>query len=140
MYYLPDKEDLRLGYEYEEFLPYHNKWEKRVITELSNDKDGGGGFADIEFLINSFPQHVRVSNLTKEQIESEGWELMITEDWVKVSVFNKNDFQYELLFDELKHTITVIKFRKKESSILFSGECLSINEFRMITRKSLKIE
>ena len=41
-YFTPKEEDLRLGFEYEEYLKYQNKWENRIITELSNDRDAGG--------------------------------------------------------------------------------------------------
>ena len=125
-YFTPKEEDLRLGFEYEEYLKYQNKWENRIITELSNDRDGGGGFADIEFLISAYPQYVRVSFLNNEQIENEGW--YFTQQIGNTLFFKKKDF--ELTFNN--NYININNFG--ENDLGYWGQCKDVNTLRYITK------
>jgi hypothetical protein len=146
-YYTPEKGDLRLGYEYEEFLPAWGKWESKQITELCNDRDGMGGFAQAEFLIDSYPEWIRVQSLTKEKIEAQGWEyiggqMISNGEHIFVKRINKDSITNETLYKYdliIRYNLTT-KFLVIENDgdynlnydCYFKGECKSINDFRYI--------
>jgi hypothetical protein len=156
-YYIPEKEDLRLGYEYQEFLPSWNVWEDRKIEELHNTREGSGGFADIEYLLDDRPQHIRVLHLTKEQIEKEGWKLKDSPEYSDIKddldgdtdtsgwyMFRKGKWEVRWWgkpdYIEIYETYLVGVFlptdehKKLQHSCIYKGTCLSINEFRQITK------
>lgn len=147
-YFEPKKEDLRLGYEYEEFLPAWDKWESRKINELCNDRDGMGGFAQAEFLIDFYPKYIRVKFLTKEQIEAEGWKAEsqtlnnylrgIKKCSVKQGRMGHNwDYNIPVEFQftyDTKNCILKIMYISLDDLTWFEGECKDINTFRYICK------
>lgn len=131
-YFIPDKKDLYLGYEYEEFLPNLGVWDKKTITELTNDRDGSGGFADIEFLIDE-NKNIRVSYLTKEQIEKEGWEYR--GDNTDIYFFRKGDLMLDFTPKGYgKQFAYNISIGEDLYYPMYNGQCKSINEFRIICK------
>lgn len=128
-YYTPNKEDLRIGYECEISIPQdihflNYDWEKVVIKEE---------FFNHEKPYFPFTSKIRVPYLTKEQIESEGWEF--------------GESQYGLRFYAKKNNIILgtraLFYEARWLEVfregiplthLFSGQCKSINEFRYICK------
>jgi len=126
-YFTPSIEDIRVGYEGE----YHNwsmdemgkpelnynRWEKAILAP-------GNVKTMLEYGINGF----RVPYLTKEAIETEGWEVRIN----KVGDYEQPSFHKEVYqIDLIKPTcLRITRFNQ----VLFEGECKSINEFRYIIK------
>jgi hypothetical protein len=140
-YYTPNIEDIRVGYEFEQL--YENTWEKSTYstTHIS--------------LFNLYHKielgQIRVSYLTKEQIEIEGWEFttfpieiegtdkdVFVEGWEKTI---NEDLWYTLRKEGNLLIIEKRWYINQVSQVwetLFKGECKDINKFRTIC-KLLKI-
>ena len=116
-YYVPDIEELRVGYEMEVDYGYFtnaeiNTWHTYILKGVDDHVK--------DYLSKGY---YRTSYLTKEQIEAEGW---------KLYEINKGFYFY---FDESDHTMQI---NDHNGDVCFSGEVKSINEFRYIC-KLLKI-
>lgn len=138
-YFIPDIEDIRVGYEYE----FNEEGLQLVIVNFSNN-DPPQSIGEIKELWEKrifrgndwdimFPiteglkaNRIRTPYLSQEQIENEGWKL-------EGSVIRKGSF--EVYIDSNKHTAVIYNYN---GMCYFQGECKSINEFRYIC-KLLKI-
>lgn len=142
MYYTPEKEDIRIGYQCEtqkviqawthsiDFiirtdLTYDENWELTII-----DLPLSGNLSVDHCLELLESEHLRVPYLTKEQIEAEGWVESHSH-----GVFEKGDFKLGYLGNEDNSPQIWIKciYHMK-----YEGDCKSINELRYIS-KLLKI-
>lgn len=127
-YYIPNKEDVRIGYEYE--LARNDEQTDWAFYIQDHDFEG------LEFYITD--GYMRTLYLTSEQIESEEWKvtnLLIGEFDTSIdnAIIEFSKKEYKLLFDSNNHHITLYS-----KGILYNGECKSINELRTIC-KWLKI-
>ena len=122
-YYVPNIEDIRIGYEIEgKAYGGEELWFKLIINApnwadmlCSKDCDG----------IYTLPSDIyRVPFLTKEQIEQEGYRT----DHI-------SDTGMYFFFDDITHVLKICDYNGDMS---YNGECKSINEFRYIC-KLLKI-
>ena len=122
-YFTPAIEDIHAGYECELLL--YAKWEPNTVKPYTALKSVVKCIKD---------KVIRVSYLTKEQIEAEGWFLhgQGNDNGIVHSLF-KNSFRVAIWKDSLK-----IEVQESEGNILFHGECKDINTFRTIC-KLLKI-
>tara|TARA_R110000868_G_scaffold14426_4_gene67227 strand:+ start:34535 stop:34927 length:393 start_codon:yes stop_codon:yes gene_type:complete len=122
-YFTPDIEDIHVGYECEILK---EAWEPFKF----NVEDIIPVFA----MVNSktiVSDKIRVSYLTKEQIEAEGWEQRGKGNvgGVVYGYYNKNDSSICAWGDSTK-----IEIQEREGNILFYGECKDINTFRKICK------
>lgn len=148
-YYTPDIEDIRIGYEFEynghfKHLP-PQEW-KKIVMDYEFFTEGGGW--DNEPMSMYYlpkikhytePENIRVSYLTKEQIEAEGWEEM-KPPIVAINLYFREapyikgeyrmDYNFEMQLMQIQHN----SYYKD----IFYGKIKSINEFRWIC-KLLKI-
>jgi len=136
-YYTPAIEDLHVGYEYEYRVGKNYAWNTAKILDLYTDRDGCGTYEVEQYLGEG---NIRTPYLTKEQIESEGWEIK-TYDIHKAFDFafkKENYFGVRLKTGKLDiHMADVIKDKYLENTShgrLYYGECKSINEFRTICK------
>jgi len=125
-YFVPDIEDLRVGYEYEKFFEYLDpQW----ISMIIND------YLDMEVDLDQ----MRVPYLTKEQIEAEGWKVVGNNN--QFDYFTKDKYQLDFLINGYGGENTVpytISIGEDLYYPGYNGQCKSINEFRFIC-KLLKI-
>lgn len=144
-YYTPNREDIRVGYEYQIFEDFdilpEKIWHKFI--------HGIAGTDNPENMTHPFPikeGRIRTLYLTKEQIEAEGWSLGgIGESWFYKKLagveysdgeyFLDNNFipfnDYELHYNF--HTKKLI-IQDQNRETLYNGGCPSINEFRTIIK------
>jgi hypothetical protein len=145
-YFTPDIEDIRIGYEYEQYHPkYHknndgetedrNEWIKKVFGEPLMYGDTLSKHIEQE--------NIRTPYLTNEQIEAEGWERL---DFKREERYIYEKGNYFLVFNEKVKTINIIlRDPSKESEISWSlqtsperfkffCECKCINTFRTICK------
>ena len=145
-YFVPDIEDIRVGYEFE-LIKYSSNnyglnksecsWTKHT---LKKEDIFSSGYKEDSFLetcisyLNS--KHLRVPYLTKEQIEAEGWREVSKFRYEKINsnitIYYGNDHYLWIM-----HPATTI-LGEKYLANSFKGEIKSINEFRYIC-KLLKI-
>lgn len=119
-YYTPDLEDIRIGYSCE--IKSNDNWDFYVVGEGYENITINRAINETKF------GGIRTPYLTKEDIESEKWK------WDRTySCYMKNDVKL-WLEDNQKLSLMV------EHDYLFNGECKSINEFKYITEKLLKIK
>jgi len=121
-YFTPDIEDIRIGYECEIIDPYTGNWTnyKFKLQEV---------YGEDNCLVLNFVY--RVSYLTKEQIEAEGW----ISNGKDIPTLKKG--VYTIWFSSYKF-LRIFEEQCSESFPLYTGEVKSINEFRYIC-KLLKI-
>lgn len=127
-YFIPVIEDICSGYEYQVNDKYGKDGDWKTTTEFSNayDFDDNPHYAimkDIEV------GRIRVSYLTREQIETEGWEFDVTITQASSRFFKGN---YGLFFNKENQRIRV--WVVKNQIQIFDGKCKSINEFRTIQK------
>ena len=132
-YYTPSIEDIRVGYECEshewcsdELGISELNYDRWVRTTLNNSR--------VETIVKYGIKGIRVPYLTKEQIESEEWKHKRLNLFIK----EKKDIKYSLYL--LEGEKVMISRESPNFHILYTGECPSINEFRYITNKLLKIQ
>lgn len=144
-YYIPDIEDIHIGYECELKLKENSKtkWCKIII------EDG----QDIEEIVRSYcygiPNDIRTPYLTKEQIEAEGWksignmgilDLSNNDEFITTNdLFVRDDYpnmtiHYNYAIHDMWITIPgkIVEHKISYRANIFHGECKSINEFRYI--------
>ena len=127
-YFTPDIEDICIGYELE--VHYNFKlngiFHKKIINSFEE-------LADIHSRMSG-DCVIRVSYLTKEQIETEGWEKMnapimsIGHGFLYIPFLKKNcrlDYNY---------TTNILNIKKDDVTNLYYGECKDINTFRKIIK------
>ena len=139
-YFVPEISDLRVGYECEIYEQSTNKLIKKIDWHpvkviIGNSKYGKS------IAINRIPNYlkqdkIRVSYLTKEQIESEGWKFngtgFIGVDNKEIEVYNKKNCELRKYKNEF---ITIAQFIENQLiDILYKGTCKSINELRRIQK------
>lgn len=156
-YFVPDIEDLRIGYELEaEELRFADNnpddpngkwWKKCTISSIESKEDNpfnpetisGIWQRDIVYVRTTF----RTPHLTKEQIEAEGWISKSLGDR-SIPAFIKGNFM--MGFNKETHFISIMPIDPVKWEFVnvgsvwcaYQGECKSINEFRYIC-KLLKI-
>lgn len=130
-YYIPNIEDLRVGYlceihNYNEFN--EDEWVGCVIGEAYNSKDS---LRNRESVTLPFPELLRTPYLTKEQIEKEGWNLVGELDLKNhyYGNFIKNGNELRFWTND-----SYVEIFDKYEDILYQGTCPSINEFRTICK------
>lgn len=145
-YFIPDIEDIRVGYECE--------WQSKIRKETWHKE-----IFDVD-LVNIFydeyehsdedeplSEQFRTPYLTKKQIEAEGWNIWEQGPSAEGTSFIKDKYSCQLLMrgnvnalnagiDPNSTNLTISQY--KTGDVLFLGECKSINEFRYIC-KLLKI-
>ena len=147
-YYIPDIEDIRYGYQYEELwenIPIEGEkliqeWVSTIFGQSSDVYEynrikqivAGVHFSFISNDRNLIRRNqIRVPYLTQEQIEDEGWEYN-----PEFNEYYKKEHAINFL-DEWMYISEYIP-SGDENKIIFRGECKSINELRYIC-KLLKI-
>ena len=123
-YYIPNIEDLHIGYCCEFYLKLEDIKEGFWINTILQGVDG----AVKEYHSKNL---YRTPYLTKEKIEKEGWENG------EVTA-NKKGYFFFCRLERNILTITTVGTAACPEEILFKGRCPSINEFRTIC-KLLKI-
>lgn len=127
-YFTPDIEDIRVGYEYEYFTG--TEWIKGKVFDLYTDRYGYG-LGELQDYLNE--KKLRVSYLTKEQIEAEGWEcygsLIVSGD----SIFKDKNYSYTILYNFNKRVLYLMN-RGSEGYSTPGLECKDINTFRYICK------
>lgn len=146
-YYVPEIEDIRIGYEYEEFYSRDDNWYKGKVEDFEE--------ADLIIKEKLPYDSIRTAYLTKEQIEAEGWIFLkkVEEGYTKMRFsdnnylyFSKGDlslrsgnwdkFQMRYQLDSQmahitgKARITGVHYRM----LTFYGLCPSVNELRYISK------
>ena len=125
-YYIPDIEDLRVGYEYE-FQGIPKGWHKMIFSEENSLKN-------IKYNIEKLTDAIRVPYLTKEQIESEGWTEIHDREYIKEKSTPDLRIIYWFSPGGKKYLSKFEKRYKGVSHTIFEGDCPSINEFRYICK------
>ena len=126
-YFIPDIEDFHIGYECEfKNNMQDNVWKKEICDmDLVSIAFSSWEHEDTD---DKFSDNFRVSYLTKEQIEAEGWTK-------EKSYFIKNNIY---LFFEDKFLVidsgNPFSWEAIDSEILFKGKCKDINTFRKICK------
>jgi len=118
-YFIPDIEDIYIGYE---------------LEHLS-----ANGYIETKFEINSSLHalqeliklnQIRVPYLTKEQIEAEGWEY---EKEIKtVQCYDKENIF--IAYSEKTHRMLIRKHNNETWKTIYFGRCKDINAFRKIIK------
>jgi len=147
MYYTPDIEDIRVGYEAEVNWEFYRNSDGTKSSHLNGWKPVI--FKGVDEAVRKYHEMgmYRVPYLTKEQIEAEGWEKDTNHPLYKglLKFKNSNGTYWVRMSDNNK--IDIICYTSTEGkdiwtlqkrSVIFEGYCPSINEFRYIT-KLLKI-
>lgn len=128
-YFIPELEDIRLGYEFEIKVFNEDLWVKIIMntpnfTTILNKEEE----------TYSMPDIIRVSYLTKEQIITEGWREIHYREYLspdnKIHFFNGLKESDE--DEEYKSTFS--RYNGGYNNILFSGSCKDINTFRQILK------
>ena len=118
-YFIPDIEDICIGYELE-----HLSATGYIITKFEIDSS----LPALQELIKL--NQVRVPYLTKEQIEAEGW---IYEKEVKtVKCYDKENIF--LACSEKTHRMLIRKHENKTWKTIYFGRCKDINTFKKLTK------
>lgn len=137
-YFVPDIEDFRVGYEYQKTAKFMNfdKWKNCTFGTTNTRLETIGSAL--------YTKEIRVSYLTKEQIEAEGWIYSgkAVDLWFKkdgnFQIGSWTAYQLKLHYGLNDHRLYVYAEDCNNEHPLFEGECKSINEFRYIC-KLLKI-
>jgi hypothetical protein len=123
-YYIPDEEDIKIGYEIE----YKNNGWKFLLIQTVNQLSHILRLYKTPYMDGSA---VRTPFLTKEQIEAEGW-TFLKED--KFSIWYKKENYTLQLIKNGSRGIYIIETDEVSTHNIFKGICKSINEFRTITK------
>ncbi len=132
-YFIPDIEDLHIGYDCEIYNQYSSKLIKKVEwhpvkVNCSPEMSKYVGILQCKKLIKT--QHIRVPYLTKEQIEAEGW---IYEKEVKtVKCYDKENIF--LACSEKTHRMLIRKHENETWKTIYFGRCKDINTFKKLTK------
>ena len=142
-YFIPDIEDIRIGYEMEGKIYNEDKWIKIFIDtadwadQICNMKEDEHN-NDIK--IYTLPKDIyRVPYLTKEQIEAEGWKVVGSNN--QFDYFTKDKYKLEFLINGYGGEDTVpytISMGEDLYYPCYNGQCKDVNTFRWLC-KLLKI-
>lgn len=138
-YFVPNTEDLHVGYECE--INSSAAYQDEYTPIKIGFKDGEGvyteGLSDLVIMMDDGYGKVRTPYLTKEQIEAEGWRL--NEDKRYAYCFEKH-FHYNTYYlsftpktEQYKELLMISHFVEGDHEFMYKGTCPSINEFRKIT-------
>lgn len=153
-YYTPEIEDFYIGYEFE-FAGLDNYWNKLPFTKhkILKSKEEYFGLFTFEWLDSIYKEtdnlkvkdYLRVSYLTKEDIESEGWKF-------KQSFNSRHSYEkgnFLMAFDEKEFTLEFFPidpckllqdtYIRNPELFRFFCRAKSVNELRII-EKLLEIE
>ena len=139
-YFIPDIEDVYVGYELEWKCKIRNQdWEKTICdTDLISIIYDEYEHADFE---EPYDEQFRVPYLTKEQIEAEGWykvndsyPIQTFKHSVNVDVEIIYNYETHYLFITIPGTIVFVEPYINYKANLFSGNCKDINTFRKIIK------
>jgi len=137
-YYIPEIEDLHVGYEY--MMMNGDKWEETVLIESDFFGSLTQGYENMFEEIVTKLRSIKVPYLTREQIEKEGWLLaqdsILTDDF-EIGIFGINTLKTKTIDYTPKNHKLVIKtylYNPEAPEYLFYGICKSINEFRTIIK------
>ena len=134
-YFIPSKEDIRLGYDCEIGNPEHGGFRPHIVTSLSSHFLG--------YINKGF---VRTSYLTREQIEAEGWKFKgksVDLWWEKEGSFdigNWTSYKVVMHYGMKGHIgnqdtrLYIYAEDQGSEHRLFEGECKDINTFRYICK------
>lgn len=135
-YFTPKIEDIRIGYEWEWNLGTDDKprWQKYIMSDklIPADKNPNPDWEIIRYFLDS--NRIRVSYLTKDQIEAEGWRCIHWREylWEKGDrIIHFSNGQKEDEYDT--KYLSVFKIHNS-SNILFKGQCKDLNTFRYICK------
>lgn len=130
MYYTPNEEDFRIGYECE--VRKNGIWEKKTINRTN----------ELSLLLHQFGEvymdgkSVRTPYLAKEQIEAEGFTILKKSD--NNYIYATKGEYIEMRYDMSHVTLAIYNTIDASNEIVklpaFYGECKSINEFRQIIK------
>lgn len=123
-YYIPEIEDIHIGYECEVHIHSYGqgwRWEPHIYP--------AGGTLPLEI------KAVRTPYLTKEQIESEGWEDKTLKLNIGSWIFEKDNWRATYMFTtKLMWMMGLSEDKLIKVDSVFKGKCPSINEFRKICK------
>lgn len=120
-YFRPDIEDIRIGYEceLEDVMPSKDPYTKHIMTNYDT--------REVKKLLAE--NAIRTPYLTKEQLETEGWECT---DKINNHFIKHN---YIMIFYAESHRIQIADTNSSYGNqVKFTGSCPSINEFRTISK------
>ena len=149
-YFVPNIEELIVGWEGEKFSYLDGKWDKFTASKF-----------DLLWILDEeeddcYEHHIRGIYLTQEQIEAEGWTSYITEYKGEIRLENMNfiffkessNYMLKWFFNKQQIGLLVkdpVKALDENGNIIdydvtprYTGECKDINTFRYIC-KLLKI-
>lgn len=133
-YYTPEISDIRIDYECEIYSEFQNRgFEWLKLRLIPNSVK-----AILEDNIKI--ERIRVSYLTKEQIEAEGWKLIEEKNLSKDKSVLKFKKDTRILYQGYLEDYTVVREliqiwnNEKENHCIFEGKCSSINEFKIICK------
>ena len=128
-YYTPEITDIRIGYECEinESLGYKDEFSRITIGYKEEDGAYTNELSTIVNMIDDGYGIIRTPYLTAEQLEAEGW---IVESHILGHYAQKDG--WVLLYDNVDKVAEISE--EDDTIICFSGNCPSINEFRIITK------
>lgn len=140
LYFTPEIEDIRVGYELEwklqkqDWIEYGDKsvhdWHPHTITQ--NDFHGGE-LGDDFHSFGNMSCEFRVPYLTKEQIEKEGWlegSKGLRSGSKSILSMIKNN--YVVMYVPIDRYLSV--YDKAKDIYIYQGECKDINTFRYICK------
>jgi hypothetical protein len=132
-YFVPEISDFCIGYEYEQLVTPLSESLSKSEPEWMKCKFPDPFTIDRILLLYERKEQLRVSYLTKEQIEAEGWKHDKKHNDVKH--FYKNEIYLRLYIgyhheEIIFHNISIFN----ENGVLFRGECKDINTFRKIIK------
>lgn len=132
-YFKPDTEDLRIGYEceignkgYAEDFQGKN-WRNIIIGKKDAYRDDSFPYYDLFVDYEDGLEDIRVQYLTKEQIESEGWDY--DRQSSDILYFDRRPYTLEY---NLTNRILLIGGDLHYPS--YRGECKDINTFRFLVK------
>jgi hypothetical protein len=126
-YYTPTIEDIREGYKCE-ILWNQDIFPEDSWVEVEIGDNSTQDFDRIDWIGRIANSKIRTSYLTKEQLEEEDWEY-----FDKINNWFRKDGYIVVLFPvQHKIEISTSRLNFAMNTILYSGYCPSINEFRYI--------
>ncbi len=130
-YYVPDIEDLHIGYEFE-LICHNGDWKSGIFPNLLKENKDLDEFKNDD-LMKLAHAIIRTKYLDKEDIESLEWkctdDTMILKSlfFAKISIF----IQYQMKYNLETRNMSIINENARE---LYTGECKSINELKYIMK------
>jgi hypothetical protein len=131
-YFVPNIEDIRIGYECEIWWNYNmlpeNKWCPIKIGDADTQN-----FEMFDFIYRIRDNHIRTPYLTKEQIEAEGWIFVEHDNSPFNSGYRKENHRIQTV-NNGSGGMYISRRDENGINVIFEGVCPSINEFRFICK------